>query len=148
MIERRIKSECLAKMLVINLNSILTSAAEDSTVDIDQKLNSSVSNLADKEMIDQNDLQDNLESLLLHKYLTYLPKTPLDEIQGNVSNIESENEMVEILSSPAPLDKEASRLEVADEAFSDKINASSIEYRSEDQTNNVSIQKRLKILYL
>ena len=108
MIERRIKSECLATMLVINLNSILNSADEDSTVDIDQKLNSLVSNLADKEMIDQNDLQDILESLLQHGYLNNPPKTPLDEIQGNDSNIESENELLEILSSPAPLDKETS----------------------------------------
>ena len=68
-----IKSECLGGMHAMHLNSLLTSACQDPTVDIDLKLNRSASNLADEEMIGQKGLQDIRESLLQQKYLINLP---------------------------------------------------------------------------
>lgn len=49
-------------MHVMHFNSMLNSGAEDSTVDIDLTLNSSVSNLADKEIIGEKDVQDIREN--------------------------------------------------------------------------------------
>ena len=84
-------------MHVMHLNSVLTSAAEHSTVDIDLTLNSSVWNLGDEEIIGQKDLQDILESLLQQNYLTDYPQTPLYKTLANFSNIESKNELFEVL---------------------------------------------------
>ena len=133
-----IKSECLGTMHVMHLNSMLTSSAEDSTVDIDLTLNNPVQIGVNEDIIGRKDLQDIREGLLQHKYLTNHPQTPLDEILDNVSNIESESELLDILSSPAPFDKETSRPEVTNEALLDMFKASTVESYSEDATNNVS----------
>ena len=137
-IKCRIKSECLGPMHVMHLNSILTSATEDPTVDIDFPSDSSVSNLADEEIIGQKDSQDILESLLQHKYQNNLPETPFDETLGNVSNSESENELLEILSSPVQFDKEKRRPEVMNEALLSMLKAGTIESRFVDSNNKVS----------
>ena len=57
---------------------------------------------------------------------------------GKVSNIEIENESLDILSSPAPFDKETSRSEVTNEALLDMYKASTKESVTEDATNHVS----------
>ena len=59
-----IESEFLGIIQVILLNSVLKSAADDSTEEIELILNKSVSNLADEEIIGPNDLQDIRESIL------------------------------------------------------------------------------------
>ena len=103
-------------------------------MDIDQTLNSSVSNLAD----DEKDLQDIRESLSQHKYLTNPPGTPLDEVLGNLSNLESENELLDVFSSPDLSNKEISRSEVTSGALLDIIMAIRTKSRSENENNNVS----------
>ena len=93
--------------------------------------------MADEEIIGQKHFRDIRESLLQHKYLNNLPRTPIDEILGNDSNIENWNELLEVISLPAPFYKETSRPEVTSEALLYMFKASSIESRSEDSINNV-----------
>lgn len=88
---------------------MLTSAAEDLQGDIDLTSSSLVLNVAEDEIIGQKYLEDIRERLLQHKYLTNPPQTPLDKILANVSNIETENEQLEVLSLPDPFDLVISR---------------------------------------
>ena len=60
-----------------------------------------------------------------------------NETFGHISNIKSENKLVDVLSSPALLYKETSRPEVINEALSDIFKENATEFRSEDATNNV-----------
>ena len=101
-------------------------------------MKSSVSNLADEEIIGQNHLEDIRDSLLQQKYFTVRSQTPINEIFSKISNIESENELVNVLSSPALFYKENCRPEVINEALLDMFKENATEFRSEDPNNIVS----------
>ena len=113
-------------------------SAKGSTVDIDLTLNNSVSSVVDLEKIGRKDLQDIQEGLLQHKYLSNHLRMVLDETLGNDSNIESNTELLNILSSLTPFDKKTSRPEMMNGALLDMFKASTVEPHSEYGTNNVS----------
>ena len=72
-------------------------------------------------------------------YLTNPPQKPLDEILNKILNVESECEfLLDLLSSPAPFERETSRSEIANEALLDMFKASSMLSPSEDATIIVS----------
>ena len=127
----RIKSKCLGARHSHCLNSIIQSATTDDDAEIDLTSSNNSQVRESLQIIGTETVRSAHNALSSNRFMANEPRTPLHEILDAVNNLETESELVKVLNSPSPFDKERSREDITNNVLSNFYCSSSHNQASE-----------------
>ncbi len=112
-----LKSECLGEDHTSNLKQKIELLNSDGDVDIDLTVGRSVTSASIENPVDPDMLRNINDALMENQYLENGPQTPLNEILAEVSNLEAQANLINILNSPAPSDTDTRHKDISEDSM-------------------------------